>query len=90
MEGIPKSIYDAKVHIEVQITDVEEGLDFLVHAPMGVVQKSQWRVAGKEGEWKLTIDTEIFAPRLVMSIVKGKGETNGVLNGRAFVQLLEG
>lgn len=89
MNGIPKSIYDAKVHVGIQITDVDEGVDFLVHAPMGVVQRGRWRVVVVDEAWQLAIETEITCSRLLMGIVKGKAESNAPMMGRALVELLE-
>lgn len=89
MEGIPKSIYDAKVHIEIQIADEEDGVEFLVHAPLGVVQRAKWKVVGEEGKWKLVIETVITCSRILMGIVRGKGDVNGPMMGRSFVELLE-
>ncbi|MCJ1379871.1 hypothetical protein MMC17_002974 [Xylographa soralifera] len=92
MSGIPKSLYDVKVNIEIQITDVIEGVDFLVHAPLGVVQRAKWRIVndvGEQGAWQLSIETEITCLRLLMGIVRGKGETNVPMMGKAFTERLK-
>ncbi|TVY81692.1 hypothetical protein LSUE1_G005684 [Lachnellula suecica] len=89
MAGIPKSIWDAKVNIDVQITDVDEGVDFLANAPMGVVQGAKWRIVKMEGGWQLVIETNITSSRLVIGIVKGKGEANAPMMGKAFIEALE-
>ena len=91
MSGIPKSIYNARVNLEINITDVDDGVDFLVHAPMGAVQRGTWRVVGKDGEgWTLVIETELTCSRLLMGIMKGKAEGNVPAMGKAVVGSLEG
>jgi len=91
MPEIPKYIHDAKVTIDIQITDVEGGVDILVHPPLGIVQKGQWRVVGDEGEGtlKLNIKTEISCSRVLMGIAKGKAEGNHPLASKAYLQLLD-
>ncbi|KAL9620297.1 MAG: hypothetical protein Q9160_005196 [Pyrenula sp. 1 TL-2023] len=92
MGGIPKSIHDAKVNMEIQITDVDEGVDFLIHAPMGVVQRAQWRVtddAEKPGEWQLVAETEITCSRLLMGIIKGKADADAPLMGQSLIEIMK-
>ena len=59
---------------------------------MGVVQRAKWRVVndvGGQGAWQLAIETEITCSRLLMGIVKGKGEANVPMMGKAFIERLE-
>ncbi|KAG9231584.1 hypothetical protein BJ875DRAFT_469153 [Amylocarpus encephaloides] len=89
MPAIPKSLYDAKVKCDVVLTDVEDGTEGLVHAPLGVVQKGIWKVAGSEGNLELVIMTEIACSRLAMGIVKAKAEANGPVVKKGFLEALE-
>lgn len=89
MAGIPKALYDAKIDFDMQITDVFDGADVLVHAPMGTVQRGKWRVVGQQGKWLLSIQTEITCSRLLMGILKGKAEVSRPMMGKAFVERLE-
>jgi hypothetical protein len=89
MPQIPKALHDAKVTIAIELTDFENGVEALVHAPLGIVQKGDWKIEGKEGELVLVVKTEISCSRLVMGIAKGKAESNHPLMGNSFKEVLK-
>ncbi|EPE37023.1 hypothetical protein GLAREA_09186 [Glarea lozoyensis ATCC 20868] len=89
MPQIPKAVHDAKVTIEIELTDFENGVEALVHAPLGIVQKGDWKIEGKEGELVLVVKMEISCSRLLMGITKGKAESNHPLMGNSFKEVLK-
>jgi len=68
------------------MTDTEDGILWIVKAPLGLVQRTTWRCLKREGlaeedgecegEWSLVEDVEIKANRLLVGTVKGKCEEN--------------
>ena len=88
MPQIPKYIHEAKVNLDIHITNVEDGVDLLVYPPLGVVQKGQWRVVGKEGALELIIKTKISCTRLLSGILKAKAEGNHPLIGDSYIEVL--
>lgn len=91
MHTLPKGLWDTTVTFEAEITDTEEGIIWIIRAPLGLVQLTTWKllktaslaaedVAGVEeeqrGEWSLVEDVEIRANRMLVGTVKGKCEAN--------------
>jgi hypothetical protein len=92
MHALPKGLWDSTVTFESHITNLDDGVEWFVKAPLGLVQKTTWRLVrsedvgkgketvwegeGKEGEWCLVEDAEIRASRLLVGTVKGKCESN--------------
>ena len=90
MHTLPKGLWDTTVTFECQLTNREDGVDWVIKAPLGLLQTTQWRIVkrgevekGKEtvsgaedGEWCLVEDVEIKASRLLVGTVKGKCEEN--------------
>jgi hypothetical protein len=90
MHTLPKGLWDTTVTFEADITNTEDGIEWVIRAPLGLVQRTTWRVIkreslGKEegasvvdgeGEWSLVEDVEIRANRMLVGTVKGKCEEN--------------
>ena len=91
MHTLPKGLWDTTVNFEAQITNTEDGVIWVIKAPLGLVQRTTWRLVktedldkgkgkvteeNKESEWILVEDVEIKANRLVVGTVKGKCEDN--------------
>lgn len=76
MSGIPKAIYDAKVTYEADLTELVDGVKYVVRAPLGVVQVSSWRVVEEKEVLVLLEDVEVRCTRLLMGTLKAKLEGN--------------
>jgi hypothetical protein len=86
MHALPKGLWDSTVTFEAEMTDTEDGILWIVKAPLGLVQRTTWRCLKRdglaeqdrrgEGEWSLVEDVEIRANRLLVGTVKGKCEEN--------------
>ncbi|EHK99054.1 putative Uncharacterized transporter C3H1.06c [Glarea lozoyensis 74030] len=84
MPQIPKAVHDAKVTIEIELTDFENGVEALVHAPLGIVQKGDWKIEGKEATVLPTIAAELNSGSLFIWAI------NGYFVGIAAVQPMYG
>ena len=105
MHTLPKGLWDTTVTFEADMTNTEDGIEWVIRAPLGLVQRTRWRVVKRaslgeekganvvdgEGEWSLVEDVEIKANRMLVGTVKGKCEENwrGV-HGRFVGHLREG
>jgi hypothetical protein len=49
MEALPKGLWDTKVSFQSEITDVERGVEWVIRAPLGLVQRSWWTVEDMDG-----------------------------------------
>lgn len=92
MHTLPKGLWDTTVTFEADITDTEDGIEWIIRAPLGLVQRTTWRVVkraslgeegtkegleeGEVGEWSLVEDVEIKANRILVGTVKAKCEGN--------------
>jgi hypothetical protein len=85
MRTLPKGLWDTTVTFEALMTNTENGLEWVIKAPMGLIQKTTWNLvkstesgqAGEQtGEWSLVEDVEITANRLIVGTVKAKCEEN--------------
>jgi hypothetical protein len=91
MHTLPKGLWDTTVTFESLITNTEDGVEWVIKAPLGLLQRTQWRLverselesgdAGTEGKGEedglcLVEDVEITASRLLVGTVKGKCEEN--------------
>jgi hypothetical protein len=91
MHTLPKGLWDTTVTFEADITNTEDGIEWIIRAPLGLVQRTTWRVlktealgseeganiaGGELGEWSLVEDVEIKANRMLVGTVKGKCEEN--------------
>jgi len=85
LKALPAGLWNTQVVFEAELTDIEDGVRWVVKAPLGLVQKTCWRcvkvdsleeaseVQG-EGEWCLVEDVEIKANKMLVGHVKGKCE----------------
>ena len=89
MHTLPKGLWDTTVTFEADITNTEDGIEWVIRAPLGLLQKTTWRVLKRESqeemgvnminklsEWELVEDVEIKANRMLVGTVKGKCEAN--------------
>ena len=92
MRALPKGLWDSTVTFEGHITDVDDGIDWLILAPLGLRQTTTWRlvktdtlpsgdleglvVDGEKGEYCLVENVKIEANRLLTGTVKGKCQEN--------------
>lgn len=82
MHALPAGLYDTTVNFKAEMTDVETGIKWIIKAPLGLVQTSNWSIepSGPEdgiGEEKgkglvLVERVLIAANRLLVATVKGK------------------
>jgi hypothetical protein len=85
MAALPKGLWDSTVSFEAEMTNTEDGILWIVKAPLGLVQTTTWRCLKTEGlaegdrgdgEWSLVEDVEIRANRMLVGTVRGKCEEN--------------
>ena len=91
MNALPKGLWDTTVSFEAEMTNMEDGILWVIKAPLGLLQKTTWRalrtasLSGEDiggvaeadrGEWSLVEDVEIKANRMLVGTVKGKCEEN--------------
>ncbi|KAF2746632.1 hypothetical protein M011DRAFT_477869 [Sporormia fimetaria CBS 119925] len=89
MHTLPKGLWDTTVTFESLITNSKDGVEWVIKAPLGLLQTTTWRIVGvkeldevdkeegkhlKESEWALVEDVEIKGSRLLVGTVKGKCE----------------
>jgi hypothetical protein len=103
MHALPKGLWDSTVTFVAEMTDTEDGILWIVKAPLGLVQTTTWRCLKTEGladadktspdaeqcEWSLVEDVEIRANRLLVGTVKGKCEENWKGSHNRFVEQLK-
>jgi hypothetical protein len=104
MHALPKGLWDSTVSFESNMTDTEDGILWIIKAPLGLVQRTTWRclrtetladegkdaVDGSTSEWSLVEDVEIKANKLLVGTVRGKCEENWPGAHGKFVQRLKG
>jgi hypothetical protein len=85
MHTLPRGLWDTNVSFNAEITDVENGVKWVIKAPLGLVQTSAWSVEpaeekdgveGEEGRLVLVEDVEIRCSRLLIGTVSAKCEEN--------------
>ncbi|KAH8719179.1 hypothetical protein GQ44DRAFT_623951 [Phaeosphaeriaceae sp. PMI808] len=88
MHALPKGLWDSTVSFVAEMTNTEDGLLWIIKAPLGLVQRTTWRclrmetlaaedkTGGEASEWALVEDVEIEANRLLVGTVRGKCEEN--------------
>lgn len=85
MHTLPRGLWDTTVSFDAEITDIENGVKWVIKAPLGLVQLSFWRIVPAEETDKyndepttlcLVEDIEIRCSRLLLGTVKGKCEEN--------------
>ncbi|KAF2762379.1 hypothetical protein EJ05DRAFT_483126 [Pseudovirgaria hyperparasitica] len=86
MHALPRGLWDSTVSFEAQMSNPAEGcLEWIIRAPLGLVQTSIWSVregdevgvreGGGERLW-LVEEVEIKGSRLIVGTVKAKCEAN--------------
>ncbi|KAJ4374643.1 hypothetical protein N0V86_007516 [Didymella sp. IMI 355093] len=48
MHTLPKGLWDTTVTFEADITNTEDGIEWIIRAPLGLVQRTTWRVVKRE------------------------------------------
>lgn len=91
MNALPKGLWDSTVTFESEMTDLEDGVLWIVKAPLGLVQTTTWKAvrtdtlasevvegtpASRIGVWSLFEEVEIKANRLLVGTVRAKCEEN--------------
>jgi hypothetical protein len=78
MKALPRSIWDAKVTFKAEMTDLLDRLEWVIHAPLGLYQKSIWKIEPPNDEYGLCLieDIEITCSRLLVGTVRAKCEEN--------------
>jgi hypothetical protein len=87
MHALPKGLWDSTVSFEAEMTNTDDGILWIIKAPLGLMQRTTWRClktesladedkVGTESEWSLVEDVEIKANRLLVGTVKSKCEEN--------------
>jgi hypothetical protein len=84
MHALPAGLWDTTVRFAAEITDRDDGVEWVVRAPLGLVQTSLWTVErddaaeGQEGgeRWVLVEDVTIRCSRLLVGTVRAKCEEN--------------
>lgn len=102
MHALPAGLWDSSVSFNASLTDLDNGVQWVINAPMGLVQNSKWTIEepnetdkGPEdeamaGRLVLVEDVVIKCSRLLIGTVRGKCEENwkGV-HGRWIAKLNE-
>lgn len=98
MHALPAGLYDTTVSFKAEMTDVETGIEWVIRAPLGLLQTSNWTIEqrGPEdgiGEEKgkglvLVEKVSIAANRLLVMTVKSKCMQNYKLTHGKFVAKL--
>jgi len=92
MHALPAGLWGTTVSFTAEMTDMDDGVLWIVKAPLGLVSTTTWklqrtetlgeeRVAGlrgleERGEWSLVEDVEIRANRMLAGTVQAKCEEN--------------
>jgi hypothetical protein len=83
MHTLPRGLWDTTVSFNAEITDTDNGVEWVIKAPMGLVQTSNWAVVpatdadgAEENTLVLVEDVVISCSRLLVGTVKGKCEEN--------------
>jgi hypothetical protein len=92
MHALPKGLWDSTVTFEAHMTNTEDGILWIIKAPLGLVQTTTWKCLQTKSladedrmaaapdeavsEWSLVEDVEIKANRLLVGTVRSKCEEN--------------
>jgi hypothetical protein len=85
MQALPKGLWDTTVAFDAEITDIDNGVEWVIRAPLGLLQRSTWTVepaleadgaAAEGGALVLVEDVLISCSRLLVGTVRGKCEDN--------------
>ena len=56
MHTLPKGLWDTTVTFESQLTNTEDGVEWIIKAPLGLLQQTKWRIVSKD-EQQVTVGT---------------------------------
>jgi hypothetical protein len=100
MNALPAGLWGTTVSFEAEMTDLEDGISWVIKAPLGLVQRTTWKCLKKdtlddgeregEGEWCLVEDVEIKANRMLVGTVRGKCEENWKGAHARFLEFVKG
>ncbi|CAN9332437.1 unnamed protein product [Alternaria alternata] len=89
MNALPAGLWDTTVKFDAHMTDLDDGVLWIIKAPLGLTQRTTWRCLRtdtleeadraegvEDSEWSLVEDVEIKANRMLVGTVKGKCEEN--------------
>ena len=80
MEALPRGLWDTTVRFSAEITDIPNGIEWRIRAPLGLVQTSFWKIVPAQSEGDAQVDlleeVEICCSRLLMGTVRSKIEGN--------------
>lgn len=95
MHTLPAGLWDSNVSFDTEMTDLENGCDWVIRAPLGIYQHSKWLIenaletdGGEENKLCLVEDTSITCSKLLVGTVKGKCEANWKGTHGKFVERL--
>jgi hypothetical protein len=96
MHTLPKGLWDTTVCYNAAITNIENGVKWLIHAPLGIVQRSSWTVepvteADDAGDSTLCLVEviDISCSRLLIGTVRSKHEEHWKTIHVKWVEYLE-
>jgi len=75
MNALPAGLWDTTVKFESEITDIPTGVEWIIHAPLGIYQVTFWTIEPapeSEGRFYFVEDVTITCSRLLVGTVKGK------------------
>jgi hypothetical protein len=79
MNALPAGLWDSTVKFDCEITDIPSGVEWIIHAPLGIYQVTSWTIEKaeepEEGVYFVE-DVSITCSRLLVGTVKGKCEAN--------------
>lgn len=85
MHNLPAGLWDSTVSFTSEITNIDAGVEWVIKAPLGLLQKTYWRIMtaepsdkvdGETVDWVLVEDVSIECSRLLMGTIKSKCEGN--------------
>lgn len=91
MNALPRGIWDSTVNFEAEITDIPKGVEWIIHAPLGIYQVTFWTIEPapeSEGRFYFVEDVSITCSRLLVGTVKGKCIENHAGVHQKFVDLV--
>jgi len=98
MSAVPMGLWDTTVTFEASLTNFPEGVEWLIKAPLGLIQKAWWRIVpansdekfgDQAAEWVFEESMDIIGSRLLAGIVARKCEGNFKGIHQKFVEVLQ-
>ena len=91
MNALPAGLWDTTVKFEAEITDIPKGVEWIIHAPLGIYQVTFWTIEPdpeSEGRLYFVEDVSITCSRLLVGTVRGKCTENQPGVHKKFVDLV--